>query len=83
MITFALASWIVYLFKSTSNPEYAINDPIGEKLQEAATKSIADCTEFLSIAEIFPKEIMNYKEFHHGLTKNIKEIQEKGIEGAL
>ena len=83
MITFALASWIVYLFKSTTNPEYAINDPIGEKLQEAATKSIADCTEFLSIAEIFPKEIMNYKEFHHGLTKNIKEIQEKGIEGAL
>ena len=83
MITFALASWIVYLHESTSNDGLEVNDPIRKKLQEAATKSITNCTHFLSISDIFPKEIMNYKHFHHELNENIREILEKGIEETI
>lgn len=83
MITIVLASWIVYLSKSLTNLEYEVKDPLADKIQKQAALSISDATNFLSLSEIFPKEILEEKEFINELNSTIKRIIENGIEDVL
>ena len=79
MITTVLASWIVYLYKSNTNSEFIIKDPLKDKIQRAAFLSIEDVTNFLSLNEIFPNAILKKKEFVDDLQKSINSIIEDGI----
>jgi len=79
MISIVLASWIIYLYKSVENKDYEVKDPLGEKLQNIALKALTDSSIFLSINEIFPKEILTYCSFIENLDNTIKRILDKGI----
>ncbi len=79
MITTVLASWIIYLNKSISNADYIVKDPLKDKIQKAASLSIENVTNFLSLSEIFPNKILEKKEFVEDLQKTINSILEDGI----
>jgi mannitol 2-dehydrogenase len=83
MITVVLASWIIYLAKSLTNLEYEVKDPIGEKLQKIANESLEDSSPFLSVREIFPKEILDDTSFVRELNITIKNILDNGISKVL
>jgi len=75
MITRVLASWIVYLSKSLVDSKSEVNDPLREIIQKAAVNSLEDSSVFLSLKEIFPYEILKYKEFITKLNEAIIKIQ--------
>jgi len=78
MITMVLASWIVYLAKAHTNSEYEVKDPLGSKLKKIAHESLTDVKPFLSVKEIFPKEILENKEFIDNLNSTIKSVLDDG-----
>jgi len=83
MITIVLASWIIYLSKSVTDNNLEVKDPLCDKLQTLASKSLLDSKVFLGISEIFPNEIVNNNNFVENLDNVIKEILEKGIKSVL
>ncbi len=83
MIAVVIASWIVYLNDSFSNSEYEVDDPRSEKIRNAASNSLEDCTEFLSLKEIFPDEVLNNQVFKKELNNMINDILNKGIKSVL
>jgi len=78
-ITIVLASWIVYLHQSNTNKDFEVKDPIAGKLQKAAAESLESLSGFLSIQEVFPKEIFQYQDFIDHLERAVIRIREKGI----
>lgn len=83
LITFTLASWIVYLHSSTTRTDYVVNDPIEQRLKHEASASLEDVKAFLSIKEVFPTSIMNYISFHDKLLTCVRTILEVGIREAI
>jgi len=79
----ALAAWIVYLAESGRNSRFPVKDPNGEILQKKALSSLTDVREFLSIAQIFPSEILDEAKFVEELSLAVKVISGKGISEAL
>lgn len=77
-ITMVLASWIIYLAKSLNDEKLEVKDPLGTKLQKIASESLVDASPFLSVKEIFPKEILDNKEFINNLNSTIKSILDNG-----
>ena len=83
MITYVLASWIIFLNNSISDKSYELKDPRLDLIQDAASKSLVDATAFLSLKEIFPEEILKYNNFITNLNTKIKNILELGISNTI
>ena len=82
-IATALASWIVYLDQSRNNPSFEVKDPLGEKLQALAARSMKDASQFLSLEEVFPPEILRNRGFVEELNEKIRILCEQGAAGVL
>lgn len=83
IITIIIASWIVYLSNAAFDEKLEVKDPLSNKLKEVAPKALIDASLFLSIDEIFPKEILKYSDFIDDLNEKIAQIKDNGIEKVL
>lgn len=82
-ITFSLAAWIVYLAQSVDNEAYKVEDPMSELLVTAAQTALEDVREFLGLAGLFPKELLEQEQFIAVLQQDIDRIVTRGIRAAM
>ncbi len=82
-ITAALAGWICYLHLSLENRESVVNDPIRDKLREAAADPVNNIQDFLAIREVFPAKIAENREFAEGLQFTVERILKEGVREVL